>query len=75
MGETANGERRTYLAGKSVHLALVCAETYNMEESHTELFTIPEDLQILIQCYILIHDRIRSLSLELCPILPILHHR
>ncbi|KAL3475090.1 hypothetical protein BJX99DRAFT_259703 [Aspergillus californicus] len=69
-----NDAQRNALISKSVHVALVCTETFNVEDLKSML-SVPSDLAIYVQCCMIVWNGHRSLSLESTPLFKILYHR
>ncbi|KAJ5260588.1 hypothetical protein N7478_012193 [Penicillium angulare] len=60
--ETVDAHRKSILVGKTVHIALVCAETFNAE-CPSAVFLSPSDLSIFLQCSVTIcNGRFRALT-------------
>ncbi|KAL2845028.1 hypothetical protein BJY01DRAFT_247849 [Aspergillus pseudoustus] len=72
--EANNDAQRNALISKSVHVALVCTETFNVEDLKSML-SVPSDLAIFVQCCMIIWNGRRSLSFENTPLFKILYHR
>jgi hypothetical protein len=66
--------QRACLISKSVHVALVCTETFNAEDLQP-MFSAPSDLASFVQCCMIIWNGRRSLSSETTPLFQILYHR
>ncbi|PLB53474.1 hypothetical protein P170DRAFT_473334 [Aspergillus steynii IBT 23096] len=74
MNQTADDTQKMNMIGRSFQLALVCAETFNVE-SLPEVFATPSDISIYIQCCMMIHDMKNASSMESGSLLSILYHR
>jgi hypothetical protein len=52
-----NDDQRTDLLSKAVEIALVCVDSFNVDERYLgNALAIPEDALVLIQCYIFIQE-------------------
>lgn len=72
--QTQDDARKTNLVAKSVHIALVCAETFNAE-TIVPMFASSADVSIFLQCCSIIWNGRNSLTIEAGSLLQILYHR
>ena len=72
--ETIDDTHKTNLIAKSVHIALVCAETFNAENI-APMFAASADVSIFLQCCSVIWNGRNSLTIESGSLLQMLYHR
>ncbi|KAJ5252865.1 hypothetical protein N7489_003275 [Penicillium chrysogenum] len=72
--ETIDDTHKTYLIAKSVHIALVCIETFNAE-TIAPVFAVSADVSIFLQCCSVIRNGRNSLTIESGSLLQMLYHR
>jgi hypothetical protein len=74
--EASNDSHRAELLSHAVELALICADTFNVDEKYLDhVLGLPNDGSIFIQCCIHIHDSASAISGLSDPIILILHQR
>lgn len=73
---TVDDEPKNSLLARSVHIALICAETFDCEEkSLNRSLANSSDASIYIRCCMIVNDRKQVLPVDFDPILPILLRR
>ncbi|KAJ5527297.1 hypothetical protein N7513_011456 [Penicillium frequentans] len=72
--ETIDDTHKINLVAKSVHIALVCAETFNVENI-APMFVDYSDISIFLQCSLIIWNGRNTLTTQPGSVLHILYHR
>lgn len=73
---TDDNKRRNILLARSVHIALICAETFDCEEVFLEkILANSPDAEVYLRCCMVINDRKHVLSKNADPMFPLLLHR
>lgn len=73
---TVDDEPRNSLLARSVHIALICAETFDCEGTFLERsLATSSDASIYIRCCMIVNDRKQVLPIDSDPIIPILLRR
>ncbi len=71
-----NDSHRGELLFHAAELALICADTFNVDDRYLErVLTLPEDGSVFLQCCILIQNMASAISGASDPMTPILHQR
>lgn len=72
--ETVDDAQKTRLIERSVHIALICVETFDAEDL-AQVFATSSDISIFLQCGTVIWNGRRSVSTEVGSLVPILYYR
>ncbi|TVY56340.1 hypothetical protein LCER1_G002622 [Lachnellula cervina] len=73
---TTSADQRTYLLSRALEVALVCVDSFNIDERYLEtLLAIPEDLSLLIQCSIVVQEGAYTPTHRSDPIVSLLFQR
>jgi hypothetical protein len=71
-----NDSHRAELLFHAAELALICADTFNIDDKYLErVFTLLEDGSVFLQCCILIRNMAPAISGASDPMTPMLHQR
>ncbi|KIW91627.1 uncharacterized protein Z519_07595 [Cladophialophora bantiana CBS 173.52] len=66
---------RTDLISKAVEIALICIDSFNVDDMHLAHALSSKDASIFIQCSIIIQEGINTISKNSDPMIPIPHRR
>lgn len=74
--EATNDDQRIDLGVKAVEIALICADSFNLDERYLDgVLSVPEEATILIQCSIVIQEGELTVSKATEPITSLLYRR
>ncbi|KAJ5358297.1 hypothetical protein N7541_005455 [Penicillium brevicompactum] len=72
--ETVDDAQKNRLIERSVHIALICVETFDAEDL-AQVFATSSDISVFLQCGTVIWNGRRSVSAEVGSLVPILYYR
>jgi Protein of unknown function (DUF3638)/Protein of unknown function (DUF3645) len=74
--KVTNDGERTDLVSRAVEIALICADSFNVDEGYLEdILALPEEASVLIQCSIVIQEGYHTISMTSDPTVLTLHLR